>query len=132
MKWKLSEPSVGDIVRVQAGSIYHYGIYVSDSEVIQFGAKPQLGVIVPDCAVRVISTDVSAFLLGGFLEVAELSRKELKERRDPETIVNIAKSRIGEGGYSIFDNNCEHFAFECALGKAKSEQANKLKKLFKR
>ena len=130
MKWKLNEPVLGDIIRVKAGSIYHYGIYLSDDEIVQFGAKPQLGLIVPDSSVRVISTDISNFLLGGFLEVAELSRKELKKRRSPEDTAIYAKSRLGEAGYDIFANNCEHFVYECAFGEAKSEQSDKLKNYF--
>lgn len=130
MKWKLNEPKSGDIVRVQAGSVYHYGIYVSDSEVIQFGTKPQLSLIVPEDEVRVISTDVSDFLLGGFLEVGILSRREAKKRRPISETVAYAKSRLGEGGYNIIVNNCEHFAYECLFGEAISEQAEKFKNAF--
>ena len=37
-KWSLIEPKMGDIIRVSIGkNMHHYGIYVSDSEVIQYG-----------------------------------------------------------------------------------------------
>ena len=40
MKWLLTEPRYGDMVRVKSGTVYHYGVYVSDDEVIQFGLAP--------------------------------------------------------------------------------------------
>ena len=33
MKWSFIEPSMGDVIRVSLGTLYHFGIYVSDSEV---------------------------------------------------------------------------------------------------
>ena len=30
----------GDMVRIQIGSLYHYGVFVSEDEVIQFGYPP--------------------------------------------------------------------------------------------
>ena len=37
MKWQLTQPVAGDMIRVKLGSIYHYGVFVSEEEVIQFG-----------------------------------------------------------------------------------------------
>ena len=39
---------------------------------------------------------------------------------EPEEIVRIALSRLGEGGYDILHNNCEHFVNDCAFGKPTS------------
>ena len=44
MKWSLISPTPGDMIRVKTGSLYHYGVYVSDDEVIQFGLAPSLTV----------------------------------------------------------------------------------------
>lgn len=55
MKWQLKEPTFGDIIRVKSGSIYHYGIYASDSEVIQFGLSPNHTDRVADRDVEVLS-----------------------------------------------------------------------------
>jgi len=40
MNWTFREVKSGDIIRIQLGPIYHYGIYVSDEEIIQFDRFP--------------------------------------------------------------------------------------------
>ena len=40
MKWEYKDCRYGDIIRVKLGSVYHYGIFVSDDEVIAFGLPP--------------------------------------------------------------------------------------------
>ena len=40
MKFSPEPLKRGDMVRVMIGTVYHYGIYVSDEEVIQFGYPP--------------------------------------------------------------------------------------------
>ncbi|MBE6673621.1 MAG: 4'-phosphopantetheinyl transferase superfamily protein [Ruminococcaceae bacterium] len=131
MKWELNEPKKGDMIRVRAGSIYHYGVYVSDSEVIQFGLAPNARLNVKDCDIEVLSTDIDTFLNGEFLEVAVLDRKETKMRIPPEKTVEAARARIGEKGYNILRNNCEHFANECVMGLKKSSQADDVREFFR-
>ena len=131
MKWELTAPDRGDMIRVKSGSIYHFGVYVSDEEVIQFGLAPTARLNIKDSDVTVCSTDIDAFLNGGFLEVAVLDRKESKKRRPPEKTVQMARLRIGEGGYNILYNNCEHFATDCVLGERKCTQTNEVRNLFR-
>lgn len=132
MKWELIEPSRGDIIRIKAGNIYHYGVYVSDTEVIQFGVAPnRRGAAMTDSQVEVLSTDIEAFLNGEFLEVGVLDRKELKSRVPVEKTVEMARGRIGERGYNILYNNCEHFATECVLGERKCDQADSVRDFFR-
>ena len=38
---------------------------------------------------------------------------------------------MGEGGYHILYNNCEHFANECVTGKHYSEQVEGVRELFR-
>ena len=119
MRWTEKEPKYGDMVRVQVRFYYHYGIYVDDSTVIQFGL-PDNGNTPPE-DIRVLSTDVQTFLNGGFLECGEPSDAEEKRKlRKPEAVVVIAKSKLGETGYHILHNNCEHFAYTCMFGEKKS------------
>ncbi len=40
MRWEPTACQAGDMVRVRLGSVYHYGIFVSEDEVIQFGLPP--------------------------------------------------------------------------------------------
>ncbi len=127
MKWKLSTPRFGDLVRVEAGRFYHYGIYADDEEIIQFGPTPDAAHSLLDADIRVITSDVDGFLKGGFLEVASFSLAERLKANKPAEIVARARKRIGEGGYDILKNNCEHFVNECAFGQKSSEQVDSVR-----
>ncbi len=131
MTWMFSEPTFGDLIRVKYGEFWHYGIYADDNEIIQFGYNPAGGLIPPE-EVKVLSTNIDEFLLGGFLEVAQFDKKELKKKRNPTDTVNIARSRIGEAGYHILQNNCEHFANECVFGEHKSKQVDSVRNFLKK
>ena len=131
MEWKLTDPKPGDMLRVKVGTIYHFGVYESDSSVIQFGLPPSARIGVSDAEVKVISTDIDTFLAGGFLEVAVPDRKERKKWHKPKDVIANAKKRIGEGGYNILYNNCEHFARECVTGERICEQAESIRSLFR-
>ena len=94
MKWELSEPKLGDMIRVRFGNFYHYGFYVSDSEVIQFGLAPNARPEIKDSEVEVLASDIDTFLNGEYLEVAVLDKKELKTRVPPKKSVELARARI--------------------------------------
>ena len=42
-----------------------------------------------------------------------------------DTVVENARSKIGEKKYNPFTNNCEHFAMWCKTGRSSSDQINK-------
>ena len=130
MIWQMTQPESGDMVRVKTGNIYHYGVYVSDEEVIQFGLAPSARLSVKDCDVEVCISDVDGFLQGGFLETAVLDKKEKKTRIPREITVQKARSRIGEKGYNMLYNNCEHFAYECVMGEKKCTQADAVRAML--
>ncbi len=131
MKWVMKEPVCGDMIRVESGTIYHFGVYVSDDEVIQFGLAPSQRATIRDSEVEVVATDIDQFLAGGFLEVCELDRKERKQRRKPKETVEFARSKLGMRGYNIIYNNCEHFANECVLGQRICRQAEDVREMFR-
>ena len=117
MKWVLSECKRGDIIRVKDGSLYHYGIFVSENEVIAFGRTPSYykGVGKNEKIV-VLSTSAGEFSNGNFIEKGVPDKQEKRKMRKADEIVACAKSRLGEDGYNIIHNNCEHFVNECAFG----------------
>lgn len=130
MKWQLIQPQPGDMIRVKVGPMYHYGIYASDEEVIQFGHNPALRAGLPDSQIAVCQTDIDTFLCGEFLEVWVPDRTQRKKQNPPETILSLARSRIGEKGYHILYNNCEHFANECISGKHFCAQTEAVRQQF--
>lgn len=131
MKWVMKDPKAGDMIRVELGTIYHFGIYVSDDEVIQFGLAPSRRLTLRDSEVEVLSSDIDAFLAGGFLEVCEFDRKERKKHRSPKEVVSYARSKLGTKGYNILYNNCEHFANECISGEHICHQADDVRAMFR-
>ena len=114
MIWKTVMPSYGDIIRVKVSFYYHYGIYVDDNTVIQFGYPDNTGVKPEDIAVLI--TDVFAFSCGNLCETGVYEKHEKKKRFSPEKTVARAKSKLGETGYNLLENNCEHFVYYCAFG----------------
>ena len=132
MKWVSRSPVFGDMIRVRAGQIYHFGIYASDEEVIQFGLAPIARPNVPDRDVEVCVSNIAAFCCGNELEVGECDTDmERKVRRTPEQTVGSARERIGEKNYSIIHNNCEHFAYKCATGSPFCSQTLNVREMFR-
>ena len=132
MKWTVREGKFGDMVRVHCNDqLDHYGVYVSDTEIIQFGKNPTLRMDVSEAEVCVLSTDINEFRNGTYPEFADMSFSEKMKRYNPEKTVKIARARIGEYGYNIIHNNCEHFAYECVFGKKYSSQEEKVRSIIK-
>ncbi len=118
MDWLDITPKSGDIIRTKVSFYYHYGIFVNENEVIQFGLPDN--VFRPASEIAVLSSDIYTFIGDGNLEVGQPSKEEKKKMRPKKEIIKLAKSRIGEGGYDILHNNCEHFVNECAFGESYS------------
>lgn len=122
MIWWQSECKFGDMIRVSFGNFYHYGIFVSDSEVIQFGLPPTEGLLNRKFdEISVCITDIATFSMGKIVEVASPKKGEKPKRLSPQKTVSRAKSCIGEKGYDILHNNCEHFARYCYFGEKRCE-----------
>lgn len=128
MKWSPEECAFGDMVRVKIGTVYHYGIYVSEEEIIQFGYAPTYYTGEhKNEPILVCKTDVFSFLHGGIIEIGTPTKKERKQMFTPSVIVLNARRRLGQGGYDIIHNNCEHFVYECAFGRKYSEQEEQIR-----
>lgn len=127
--WVNKKPEYGDQIRVNRGFYYHHGIYESDDAIYHF-ASPIGSEISPETAV-VHKTTLENFSKGSPVEVREYNDEELLNKRKPNEIIEYAKAHIGERGYNIVSNNCEHFSNRCAFGKSDSDQVkNVLNFLF--
>lgn len=118
-------PYPGAHIRVQVNGIYHHGIYVNDEEIIQFGLP--FDMMKPKEEVRILKSDINDFLQGGFLEVRVYDKKEKRLKNKDEDIIKIAISKLGEDGYDIVHNNCEHFANYCVFNKKESKQIDDIR-----
>ncbi len=123
MKWEPKECQPGDMIRIRLGRFYHYGIFVSENEVIQFGLPPTAENREKEGEVVVLATDINTFACSSIVETACPDRSELKKRFPPEKTIALARSRIGQGGYHILHHNCEHFVNECVFGDSYCAQA---------
>ena len=125
--WVQKNPVMGDHIRVKRmhGIYTHHGIYVSDNEVIHFTGTDDDS-IMDSSKNRVISSDLNFFLKGGELEVKEYTDEEFQDLYAPDQIVAYARSCLGDDGYNLIFNNCEHFANVCTLGRFRSHQVERL------
>ena len=89
------------------------------------------------------SNDASGFLMDNFCSprnpgIAKVVRKTYQFSKGTmvylmlheccypaDTVVENARSKIGENKYNAFTNNCEHFAMWCKTGTSSSDQVNK-------
>ena len=81
MNWINSTPKPSQIIRTKVKFYHHYGIFISEDEVIQFGLPDDPGK--PAEQIKVIATDVYTFLCGGEIEVAKPDNEERKKMRSP-------------------------------------------------
>ena len=123
-QWKMIEPIPGDHIRVESNGYYHHGIYIGCEEVVQFGLP--FDMYQDHSLIKVIKSPIEDFLKGGFLEVRQYTKKELKSKHKNELIIEIALSKLGEGDYNLLYNNCEHFANFCVFGIKESKQIDNI------
>jgi len=119
--WQRIEPVRGDHIRVRRFLYYHHGVYISDKEVIHFNTPGKGDGLLGDA--EVIATSLKEFLELGLCEVRQYNSSLLEKSLPTDTVVKRARSRLGESGYSIVFNNCEHFARWCKVGIHRSIQA---------
>lgn len=104
--------SVGDHIWVRRLRYSHHGIAAGDGSVIHFSGEPG-----SKRAAAIIRSSLVNFLAGGTLRTVVYGF-----RNGPVEALRRAESRLGEVGYNLAFNNCEHFARWCAIGKSCSEQ----------
>lgn len=128
MKWTVRDCKKGDIIRVKLQNIYHYGVFLSEDMVVAFGYPPLPEFQDKQKEVSVLSTDIDVFSCGNMIEAPVYSFKEKLSKNSPDKAERFALSRIGETGYDIIHNNCEHFAYEVVFNKHYSEQEETVRK----
>jgi hypothetical protein len=104
----------GDHIYARRGRRYsHHGIDCGDGTVIHY-AGPRGTVR------RIARTAMPEFASGSIVQV-----RTYRSRLAAELTVRNAESRLGEPGYHLLRNNCEHFAAWCCTGRAASTQVRR-------
>jgi len=122
-EWAFKKPVRGDHIRVSRGIYNHHGIYTDEDEVIHFSSEDDDNILGSDN--QVLQTDISGFLRDGKLEVKIYTEEEIDDLFPVEDIVNWARACLGDEGYHLVFNNCEHFANYCTLGRHHSGQVSR-------
>jgi hypothetical protein len=122
------KPQAGDILWADRSGnglpYFHCGIYAGGGRVIHFAA-PEGGEVSAENAV-VHETRYERFAAGCPVKIIDCP-----EGFSGEETVRRARSRIGEKGYNLAANNCEHFAAWCKTGEHRSTQVDEAKDVIK-
>ena len=129
-KWSVRQIRPGDVIRVYTGRFYHFGIYEGDEAVIHF-AGPDAGTLTDPSLASIRRDSLDRFSMGKQLEVRDYSLRERLKKYPRKRVVENAVRRLGETGYDIIYNNCEHFVNKCAFGVAYSAQIDGMRDLVK-
>ncbi len=113
--WKLRKPAPGEMVRVSRGKYFHFGICVAPEELIHFASPSGDGFDDP-AAATVHRISLSAFAAGSFVECLELTRAQRSYTFTADETIARANRALGEKGYDVLKNNCQHFANRCLYG----------------
>ena len=95
----------------------HHGIHVGARRVVHYAGWSR-------ALLRGPLEDVSLADFAGGREV--LVKATNRARYAPEEVVARARSRLGENGYRLATNNCEHFCEWCLSGESRSEQVERI------
>jgi hypothetical protein len=94
---------------------HHDCIYLGNGNVIHLTGVPDGG----KAGARVRTDALAVFAIGRPVTV-----RPYAGNHDPDAIIARAMSRLGDGGYHLIFNNCQHFARWCATGNHVSEQVD--------
>lgn len=92
----------------------HHGVDLGEGVVVHFAGEPFRK---SDATISI--TTIDGFRRGGRVEIERYANTI-----DPEETVARALSMVGIKGYSLFGNNCEHFARWCVTGTSGSRQVD--------
>lgn len=102
------------------GNIHHHGIDVGDGTVIDFASADGAGTIKSKVNNTIRQVSFETFADG---KPVYIIQHDPVKCFLPEEVVQRAKSKLGQRGYDLFKNNCEHFANWCKTGHFYSQQA---------
>lgn len=108
--------AVGDHIYVDRGAYTHHGIDMGDGWVIHFASSDgtKTGALIQWTTIEDFTGD------------AEMSVRAYGVRFDAAQAAERARSMLGQSGYDLFANNCEHFATWCVTGEHSSAQVERL------
>src|SRR5260221_4178766 len=107
------EPGLGTHLATSRLGYTHHGIYIGNGKVVHYAGLSRYWRSGP-----VEEVTVSDFVSGHPVRIVEHSESTYSAHE----IVRRARSRVGEHGYRLLTNNCEHFCNWCVNGLSHSAQ----------
>jgi hypothetical protein len=111
------EPALGSHLVTRRRGYLHHGIYVGDGKVVHYSGLAnglQRG--------PVEEVPMDRFARGQPVWVNSHATSNF----DAREVIERARSRVGEDGYRLLTNNCEHFCEWCLRGEHRSYQVDAL------
>lgn len=102
----------GDHLFTTYGILTHHGLYSGDGMVIHYKKGRSKGII--EVPLHEFAKDV---ISAGFLSKKIYIKKHNTRIYSNDESISRARSRIGEAGWNLLNNNCEHFVEWCINGK---------------
>lgn len=120
--YKTEDSTLIDEVITRVGTYHHFGVQVSNNQVIHFVGSSYL----TRKNSKIEITSLEGFSRNGEVTVVNSYQKKFSN----DEIVKRAYSKLETdfGVYSVVENNCEHFATWCVTGKKKSNQSYLIEK----
>lgn len=105
----------GDHVFVKRWGYTHHGVEVDGGDVIHFTGTPgnKRGAVIRRTSMREFTGPRG-----------KLRYRRYGQQLSADVAVARAESKLGESGYRLFSNNCEHFATWCVHDRSASAQVN--------
>jgi hypothetical protein len=104
------------------GPTEHHGIDIGDGTVVHWSSGMPGNKSMGDIVSRKLASEIRRSQLAEFGDLSRLRVREYATFYDPDEVVRRALSRVGEKGYCLVGNNCEHFSTWCKTGHHQSEQ----------
>ncbi len=120
----MSDLQIADHLFVDCGAYSHHGIYIGEGRVVNFdstAARKVLGTV-NGAPPKIVEVSMDEFSGGSEIHVRAYEESSLCF--DSTEAVARAKSKLGERGYDLALNNCEHFAVWCKTGESSSTQVD--------
>jgi hypothetical protein len=111
------EPALGSHLVTRRRGYLHHGIYVGDGRVVHYS-----GLASGLHRGPVEEVPMERFTRGQSVWV----KFHATSNFDAQEVIERARSRVGEDGYRLLTNNCEHFCEWCLRGEHRSYQVDAL------
>ncbi|KAI1713026.1 lecithin retinol acyltransferase domain-containing protein [Ditylenchus destructor] len=134
--------SMGDLVEFDRGMYRHWGVYIGI-----YNGVPSIAHLSTDdgdfdgagncskkCSSKIVKGSSATVRIDPFMKVAKNDDVRCNNAFDyrfsrtpfpPAEIKKRAFAKLGEGGYHVLHNNCEHFAKDCRYGKKATQKTRK-------